>query len=388
MDRRESTKAERDERRKQVEKAATEYGVKCLDSFFHGKRSGLLFECSKGHQFRRQATKAIKAGLECPGCKEEEKAERFAEILRKCEEVGVTTTATNYVGYKRRMTFRCSNGHEFERQAGGVLDRSALCPHCKGERKHERAWEHYERAWMRWEVDSVRFPEWAPLPERRHNKGFKRRWSLSSHWLACSKCLGRIGLGPLPVSRILAVARLAVVRKWKLDGFERTPPVEGNPRTTWGSLREQRLKYGLPMDHEGAARFRRIRKGLRKRLKEYQDSNGARYRSDIGCDWATFEKWIESQWEPGMSWENHGPDENGKWKGRWQIDHRDPLARIDLGSKHQVERVNHFTNLRPLWAGDNMERGAAFGEEIEVELPLGYHGGQGFELKKPITPEP
>lgn len=332
-------------------------------------------DCGKGHRFSIRQTD-LRRGRWCKHCspvwqrmRNSEPGE-LLERARKAGEKNGFELLTQEWGNIRELEWECEHGHAFKRQLDHVERGNSRCPVCREEAKANKWRDVYESAWMRHEVKPARFPEWEPSRLRHFNRGFKRRWSINGQWVDCSKCLGRIGLGPIPISRLLAVPRLGVIKKWKREGFERTPPVKGKPRTSWGQLREQRLKHGLPMDNKGAAKFKRIRKKLRDRLKEYQDTKGARYSSAIGCDWETFRKHIENQWRPGMNWENHGPNEDGSWDGRWQIDHIDPISRINLNSKHQVERVNHFTNLRPLWAKENHDRRDARGEHIQANLML------------------
>lgn len=65
----------------------------------------------------------------------------------------------------------------------------------------------------------------------------------------------------------------------------------------------------------------------------------------LGCDWATFAAHIERQFLPGMSWDN---------RSAWHLDHIVPLATAE--TEEDVIRLNHFTNLRPLWAADNIRK--------------------------------
>lgn len=70
----------------------------------------------------------------------------------------------------------------------------------------------------------------------------------------------------------------------------------------------------------------------------------------VGCDFDTFLAYIQSQFQDGMSLENYG---NGK--GKWSIDHIVPIsnAKNDL----DFEKLNHYTNLRPMWAIENSKKG-------------------------------
>lgn len=65
----------------------------------------------------------------------------------------------------------------------------------------------------------------------------------------------------------------------------------------------------------------------------------------FGCGAPEFRKHIESQWLPGMTWEN-------RWSV-WQIDHIEPLRKFDLRDISQVKKAMHYSNTRPLWSSAN-----------------------------------
>ena len=58
---------------------------------------------------------------------------------------------------------------------------------------------------------------------------------------------------------------------------------------------------------------------------------------------------LESQFKNGMTWSNHG---------EWHIDHIKPCASFDLRCPIGQLDCFHYTNLRPLWAYDNLSKGA------------------------------
>ena len=68
-------------------------------------------------------------------------------------------------------------------------------------------------------------------------------------------------------------------------------------------------------------------------------------------------KHIEQQFQPGMSWERHGKD--------LHIDHIKPCAAFDLTDPEQQKICFHFSNMRPLWAVDNLKKGAKFDQDQE-----------------------
>ncbi len=70
----------------------------------------------------------------------------------------------------------------------------------------------------------------------------------------------------------------------------------------------------------------------------------------LGCSLNTLFYHIESQFLPGMSWER---------RSEFHIDHIIPLATAK--TEEDIIRLNHYTNLRPLWATDNIRKGAKIG---------------------------
>lgn len=77
----------------------------------------------------------------------------------------------------------------------------------------------------------------------------------------------------------------------------------------------------------------------------------------LGCTIKEFVSYIESLWTDGMSWENWSRD-------GWHIDHIIPLASFDLADEDQRLKACHFSNLRPLWAKENMSKGSKVFESI------------------------
>ena len=60
-------------------------------------------------------------------------------------------------------------------------------------------------------------------------------------------------------------------------------------------------------------------------------------------------KHIEKQFKNGMTWNNHG---------EWHLDHIKPCASFNLTCPVQQLACFNYNNLQPLWASDNMSKGA------------------------------
>ena len=72
----------------------------------------------------------------------------------------------------------------------------------------------------------------------------------------------------------------------------------------------------------------------------------------LGCSVEQLRQHLYDQFLPGMTWENWGRE-------GWHIDHILPCAHFDLNSEDEQQKCFHFTNLRPLWATDNLKKGAS-----------------------------
>lgn len=65
----------------------------------------------------------------------------------------------------------------------------------------------------------------------------------------------------------------------------------------------------------------------------------------LGCSFEYFKIHIESQFKEGMNWNNIG---------EWHIDHIHPVS-LATDEDHLI-KLNHYTNLQPLWAIDNIKK--------------------------------
>jgi len=68
----------------------------------------------------------------------------------------------------------------------------------------------------------------------------------------------------------------------------------------------------------------------------------------LGCSFKGFKKYLESQFEDWMNWDNYGNPKDGILEPNksWDIDHIIPISLAE--TEDDIIRLNHYSNLRPL----------------------------------------
>lgn len=107
-----------------------------------------------------------------------------------------------------------------------------------------------------------------------------------------------------------------------------------------GRNRKERVKT----DHVFALKIR-VAASIGNHLRKGGYTKKSRSHEVLGCDWGAFKLHIELQFSRGMTWEN---------RSLWHLDHIVPMATAE--TEGDVIALNHFTNLRPMWAADNIRK--------------------------------
>ena len=119
------------------------------------------------------------------------------------------------------------------------------------------------------------------------------------------------------------------------------------------NAREQTPEYKAVAKAYKQTPQRRLAVNLRTRMWKAVKRNqraGSVVR-DLGCTINELKAHLESKFQQGMTWGNWAFD-------GWHIDHIKPLASFDLTDREQFKEACHYTNLQPLWAEENLSKGA------------------------------
>lgn len=104
----------------------------------------------------------------------------------------------------------------------------------------------------------------------------------------------------------------------------------------------------------------RLMCSIRSRLSAFLKQKGFQKKSNtyeiVGCSPEELRNFIEDKWSDGMNWGNYGNK-----KGCWNIDHIKPLGVTK--TLEEIYKVNHYTNLQPLWWDENLRKSDTWLEE-------------------------
>lgn len=93
----------------------------------------------------------------------------------------------------------------------------------------------------------------------------------------------------------------------------------------------------------------RIRSRVNRALKSQKTYKNNSSIKLLGTSISECKAYLEKHFKSGMTWENYG---------QWHLDHVKPLASFNLTNPEEQKKAFHYTNLQPLWAEENLRKGA------------------------------
>jgi hypothetical protein len=274
----------------------------------------------------------------------------------------------NFVALRGKKRFVCGVATLFHRQ----------CPICKNDFSNRRAGAKFCGA------------SCYGKSQRRWNHG-------ESPWVKCAQCLRDVGLTAKQAGSILLVRKekissntnrpkgiLAKSVVLKAAAMERARQANralrdqlfadtGYRTTEQERIREKQTRPANKKQQSPEKRRQRrqewlsnpanrLRASLGRRLYKAMKFRGKSPQVEalVGCSFLDLKDWIESQFRYGMTWGNYGFG--------WHVDHIQPCASFDHSNPDHVRRCWHFTNLRPMWASENIAKGDQI---TEPQMQLG-----------------
>lgn len=137
---------------------------------------------------------------------------------------------------------------------------------------------------------------------------------------------------------------------WHTQNREKNADTLSAKNREWFKLNAEKVNVKRTVKYHNEPLFK-LRSLLRSRLnlaiKNKSKQGSAVYL--LGCTIGQAIDHIERQFTEGMTWSN--------W-GKWHLDHIKPLASFDLEDVDQLTQACHYSNLQPLWAKENLSKGA------------------------------
>jgi hypothetical protein len=112
----------------EMEKFAIKKGGRCLSQNFVNVKNNLLWECSKGHQWKANADNIINGGKWCPICSGNQ-SKTLEDMQKMAMERGGKCLSDVYKGVNEKLLWECQEGHRWETVPAVIL-RGGWCSIC------------------------------------------------------------------------------------------------------------------------------------------------------------------------------------------------------------------------------------------------------------------
>jgi len=127
----------------------------------------------------------------------------------------------------------------------------------------------------------------------------------------------------------------------KICHIEKTKNIGNNPqikRTVEYMKEYNKKKYSTAEN--------KIKYSIRKSLLTYVKEKKNKTIEYMGCEMNFFKKWIQSNFDNNMNWDNHG--------SYWHFDHIKPCSSFDLTNEEEINKCYNWSNFRPFFKTDNI----------------------------------
>ena len=138
-----------------------------------------------------------------------------------------------------------------------------------------------------------------------------------------------------------------------------------NPEKAKEIQRKSKEKKYLKVKDDPTYKVNRsLAKSIHRVLKNNGGSkDGRHWEHLVGYSATELKAHLEIQFAEGMSWDNYG---------EWHIDHIIPKSAFNFNAAGQIDFIKCWAleNLRPLWAVDNIKKGARLQHDFQPSLAL------------------
>ena len=193
-------------------------------------------------------------------------------------------------------------------------------------------------------------------PVRNGSKAIQSKAKPSKAWEHMLVMMARYhrGTGSKTLAKEFELAPATVLYALKEAGIDTTKRRNYfKPSDSLTPSETRKTRYHKNMSIPSARLRKRVMNRIWSAMKR-QRVNGVGSFSLVGCSVEFLRRYIEGKFEAGMSWDNYG---------EWHVDHIRPCASFDLSDKEQVIQCFNWRNLQPMWASENIIKGANYAKD-------------------------
>lgn len=231
-------------------------------------------------------------------------------------------------GLKRYFTGKpCKHGHVSERHVSGI------CIVCGNERQRQYQQDNKDRLNQYYQDNKARIAE----QQRKHYQDNKER---NTQWY--QDYSNRKGQYRTDNKDSISEWK----RQWGKDNKARISEQKKQYRE---DNKDSISEYQKQWNKDNPLQVF-IRNTINRMISDWK---GGREKTEalLGYTNEQLEQRIEFNFKDGMSWEN---------RSEWHIDHKKPISRFIKQGITDPKIINALSNLQPLWAKDNLSKGASF----------------------------
>lgn len=184
-------------------------------------------------------------------------------------------------------------------------------------------------------LKGIKFGKLTVIERSTNSKSGKARW----------RCVCDCGKETVSVSSNLVNGMSTTCGCGQREAASRVWKTHGLSNTVEYTREKNRINYHKRKNDPLFAASLRVRMLIRDSLKKRSVKKSTTASDILGCSYNFFKLHIERQFTKGMCWERFS---------EIHIDHITPLS--SAKTYQEVVALCHFTNLRPMWAKDNMKK--------------------------------
>ena len=119
-----------------MQELAAKKGGECLSSQYLGARAPLKWKCSEGHEWEAAPVNITSRKSWCPYCDGQKNDRTNIAYMRKVAfERGGDCLSLVYINSKTKLSWRCSEGHQWMAIPLNVINKESWCPECSKTKK-------------------------------------------------------------------------------------------------------------------------------------------------------------------------------------------------------------------------------------------------------------